>query len=947
MLALPARFIPLAFAFFLVLPDTAGAVTSGYLRDQPAGPIYTRVHTIPAGQSAVFETTNLRNNTYTVDFPDTVLHVFDVATNQQIAVSDDCGTERRSCVTLAATSSDRKVIVYVRAASNGRFGLANYRATLGGTLFSQGDFHFGGTTVSVGPIQANAWIETVEQNGGFVTPTVASSYDTLLMVLPATSTTNVLAIDNDSGAGLMSKLRLTSACSSCQIIVGDVRRSNAETRSPPGLVTLAWSDDALDSDGDGLSNHFETALGLNLNSADTDQDGILDGQEVLGIDDTGLQFPYYGADPLVPDLFLEVSYTNGAERWTGAEAEALARSYRINGFKNVNGAPITFKDLKKSGFIDSRDVRVHLDIGTTNFAQDESRFVWGSWSSPNNLASCAALSPLNPRTPRQASGQWHFLISGAGSTSAYGTCGQAVSWAGAHELGHQLGLDHGGYPNGGPTGNVAYPSIMNYSFVRVGEDPAFSTRRWTQALNPTAMLEASWAPAGTPVEMLAYIQPGNFTRTRRESSGANPIDFNTDNAFSSSAVRGSGTFSRATANANFSAWNSLGLNQDVELVWLPTTPKKLFLFHLYTKNGSSQLEYRYTTDVDACSLKQSNWWNQCVTFQGYTSLPSTAGVARFFGAERLLIDGQWKIFIAFVDTAGTLKFSVMDQNGALTTSSVPNGTGVVTGASVVRTSDSRMLVLAGVGAAGNSQIHAWQYDAINHSWASTRVPQTYVDGTPLKVSDSGISATMGYLTDSGATAQIVGALAEGNLIKMLRFDSGLKAWRLLSDLNASAMTGHGFWSDNKLAIAYVPYSTSVRESGRFFLSYNRPSAGRQNNFLVRTIGNDPNPAVDPVTGLQPRVLKWRLEGNEEYVGFEWDATVLGAGQDILYDLDYDNHLRGAEVSGAWSHTDGSSINSIVFLPTADGHFNFDLLDYDDWKVIRDNLRCSLGLCPRK
>ena len=38
---------------------------------------------------------------------------------------------------------------------------------------------------------------------------------------------------------------------------------------------------ALDSDGDGLSNEYEEANGLDPNDADSDDDGLSDGDEVL------------------------------------------------------------------------------------------------------------------------------------------------------------------------------------------------------------------------------------------------------------------------------------------------------------------------------------------------------------------------------------------------------------------------------------------------------------------------------------------------------------------------------------------------------------------------------------------------------------------------------------------------------------------------------------------
>jgi hypothetical protein len=60
------------------LPVVASAASSGYIRDQPTGPILVKYVWVPANTTATFETTNLRATAYTITVPDTVLHVLDV-----------------------------------------------------------------------------------------------------------------------------------------------------------------------------------------------------------------------------------------------------------------------------------------------------------------------------------------------------------------------------------------------------------------------------------------------------------------------------------------------------------------------------------------------------------------------------------------------------------------------------------------------------------------------------------------------------------------------------------------------------------------------------------------------------------------------------------------------------------------------------------------------------
>lgn len=73
-------------------------------------------------------------------------------------------------------------------------------------------------------------------------------------------------------------------------------------------------DEILDTDGDGLTNVIENRLGTDKNKIDSDGDGIIDGEELMGwgtnplkadSDSDGLsdynEIKVYGTDPLKPD----------------------------------------------------------------------------------------------------------------------------------------------------------------------------------------------------------------------------------------------------------------------------------------------------------------------------------------------------------------------------------------------------------------------------------------------------------------------------------------------------------------------------------------------------------------------------------------------------------------------------------------------------------------------
>lgn len=74
---------------------------------------------------------------------------------------------------------------------------------------------------------------------------------------------------------------------------------------PNGLATP----EGTDTDGDGLSDQYETEISkTDPTKADTDGDSFTDGQEVLEAGLAGINLKGLGADPLVRDVFVEIDY---------------------------------------------------------------------------------------------------------------------------------------------------------------------------------------------------------------------------------------------------------------------------------------------------------------------------------------------------------------------------------------------------------------------------------------------------------------------------------------------------------------------------------------------------------------------------------------------------------------------------------------------------------------
>lgn len=92
-----------------------------------------------------------------------------------------------------------------------------------------------------------------------------------------------------------------------------------------------------DSDGDGLSDERERALGTDPTDPDTDGDRLPDGWEVRNETDEGVPLP--GADPLHRDLYVQVSYGTGIDPLTDAERAGMRRRFAAMALDNPDGEP--------------------------------------------------------------------------------------------------------------------------------------------------------------------------------------------------------------------------------------------------------------------------------------------------------------------------------------------------------------------------------------------------------------------------------------------------------------------------------------------------------------------------------------------------------------------------------------------------------------------------------
>ena len=244
--------------------------------------------------------------------------------------------------------------------------------------------------------------------------------------------------------------------------------------------------DLTDTDGDRIPDFAETddgryfgyqRVGTNPLNPDTDGDGILDGDELLGTVD-GLDLPTLGADPLRRDIFVECDWFAGdfngfevSHRPSDEVIDRVVDAFAIapvenpygadpgvqihfdygqggvfNGGNQLPGNPIfilfdfEFNILKEQFLDENRRAYFHYAIFAHRYN-----------TSTNNSSGVGELNGND------------FMV----TLSTYGTPTIMANTI-MHELGHNLGLRHGGFEELNWKPN--YNSVMNYRYQFGGVD---------------------------------------------------------------------------------------------------------------------------------------------------------------------------------------------------------------------------------------------------------------------------------------------------------------------------------------------------------------------------------------------------------------------------------------------------------------------------------------------
>lgn len=331
------------------------------------------------------------------------------------------------------------------------------------------------------------------------------------MWMIAADTQGGMIFSQDDGVGGQPLIPFQSYL--CSYLVG----TRAGTYGYQGKQWVIVNDADLDSDFDGLGPELEHELGLcdNRNDAwcsealtpdlwDVDHDGLSDGEEVIGVltthpyyhapgqyGATAQTLPRWGANPRHRDMFFEIDKTDSAT--IPASLPAVLGQAQASLAAPGSGAPLHNPDGLDG-------IALHFDVGVdptpAELAADPSlATLFGDWGGTSAVPDDTDFDDTNlaTRTPERRGTFWFGAWVDSYDSQARRDTRRVVLGENnpngvdvAHEIGHLLGLAHYGKAEWGVAEcKPNYPSIMSYipGFTTF----SFGTTPWT--INPAYTME--------------------------------------------------------------------------------------------------------------------------------------------------------------------------------------------------------------------------------------------------------------------------------------------------------------------------------------------------------------------------------------------------------------------------------------------------------------------------
>jgi hypothetical protein len=216
------------------------------------------------------------------------------------------------------TAAARNCILVMRARTGTTQGTATVRYSTTPQVFE--DFEqspVGGSILSGTSFHRTVGLELI------VTQRPNGSLAPFLLAFSSSARTTVSGVRL---GGTVSGSRLATSPSHESYLLGTVYDPELAAKARAGNVRILTNDPATDADGDGLGDLLEVDLFTCSGAAgttcpngrapqDTDRDGLLDGEEILGVPGTqadladAFALPRWGANPRQMDAFVEVDFT--------------------------------------------------------------------------------------------------------------------------------------------------------------------------------------------------------------------------------------------------------------------------------------------------------------------------------------------------------------------------------------------------------------------------------------------------------------------------------------------------------------------------------------------------------------------------------------------------------------------------------------------------------------
>lgn len=305
-------------------------------------------------------------------------------------------------------------------------------------------------------------------------------------------------------------------------------------------TTGVESSSVADADGDGLSDTEEAALGTDPANADTDGDALLDGWEVKGVN--GIDLKQLGANPRRRDIFVEMDFMVRSSATRGlapspAVIAAIKSAFASAPVVNHDGSTGISIHLELSNEVThDPDLDPYIDefhaIKDFNFDKKHLPiYHYMIWADGYTIRSQGQVITTSSGVSLDIPHSDFLVTLGKWGEGAGGTDEEKIGTF-IHELGHNLGLKHGGsdHENFKPH----HLSVMNYNWQtsglrRNGQFGHFEYQRFKfDALNEAALKEPIGLNNPDPNLAQYDIMFRSGGGNDRLAKAAGPIDWNGD-----------------------------------------------------------------------------------------------------------------------------------------------------------------------------------------------------------------------------------------------------------------------------------------------------------------------------------------------------------------------------------------------------------------------------------